>query len=102
MATEEKTNWYRFTGMKNAWDETSVIVLEGSSTNPKVAVEKGKEVELTEAQAQSIKDMGGKLSEVSDEKVSKLEEESAPPRGSEQQATAQSGSTPPASPGKKS
>lgn len=100
MATEEKTDWYRFTGMKNAWDETSVLVLEGSSTNPKVAVEKGKEVQLTEAQVQSVKDMGGKLSSVSEDKVSKLEEET-PPKGSEQQATAQSGSTPPAT-GKKS
>lgn len=105
MATEESKDWYRFTGMKNEWDETSVIVLEGSSTNPKVAVEKGRETELTESQVEVVKNMGGRLSKVSDEKVKALEEErsgDAPPqRGSQQTATAQSGSTPPPVGGKK-
>lgn len=100
MASEESKDWYRFTGMKNASDETSVLILEGSSTNPVVAIEKGKEVELTEAQVEAAKGMGARINAVSDERVAKIEEqqkeaeEAAAPRGSEQKATAQSGSTP--------
>ena len=100
MATEESKDWYRFTGMKNSWDETSSLVLEGSSTNPKFAINKGEPIELTEDQVEAAKGMGARIVAVSDEKVKALEEERAddadaePARGSQQQATAQSGSTP--------
>jgi len=110
VATEEQKDqdgWYRFTGMKDKWNETSVLVLEGSATNPKVSITKGEEVELTADQVAAAKGMGARLSAVSDEKVKALEEEKSdddeePARGSQQQATAQSGSTPAGQAGKKS
>jgi hypothetical protein len=95
--------WYRFTGMKNAWDETSALVLEGSATNPKVVINKGEETELTAEQVESARSMGARLSAVSDEKVKALEEErsdddaeSTAPRGSEQRPQAETGTTQPA------
>lgn len=106
MATEDEQKnqdgWYRFAGMKNKWDETAVLVLEGSANDPKVALTKGEEVELTADQVAAAKGMGARLSAVSDEKVKALEEEKEPARGSEQQATAQTGSTTAGGPGKKS
>jgi hypothetical protein len=99
VATEEGKDWYRFTGMKNASDETSTLILEGSSTNPKVAIRKGEEVELTEAQVEAAKGLGARISTVTDEKVKaleeerKAEEEDEPERGSQQRPTAATGSS---------
>lgn len=105
MATEDdkaQDGWYRFTGMKNSWDETSALVLEGSATNPKVVINKGEEVELTGDQVEAARNMGANIRAVSDEKAKALEEQKDPdaeseaPRGSEQRPQAESGTTQPA------
>jgi hypothetical protein len=72
--------------MKDDWDETSVLVLRGSVTEPELQVVKGEPIELTEAEVQTAKDLGARLSKVGDEQAKRLSEqhEAEIPRGSTQ------------------
>lgn len=88
---EEPTELYKFSGMKDSFDDTGRLILKGSAVNPVVYMDRGGEpVALTEAQVAKARAAGAKVSPLTEKQQEKLEErqaeqeEGAPPKGATQ------------------